>query len=435
MKKLNIYIILETIAQFLAGILFFTFIFVIQLMPELFRLIINNGAPLLLSLEIFVYMLPFNVAITIPMSILMASIMGYGRLSSDNEIIVMRALGLKHMLIYKPIILLGVFTFIFALFFNNVVMTESNFRYRALISYIINIRPSIAVGKLEFTRIPDMNLSIGAEYSDKNGLSNIVIYDNINSTKRVISAKSGTWIDNKANTRVVTLRLTDGVVQEMHNYGFVSNDFSIFDSMDINIVRKVSVLSSHDRGLRELPAWKIYEKMEDMRVKASNNTLLSISNEVEERYFAFTNNYASSLESNNSSNFNNSQVIDINSFSNSYIMTNIQRIEETKRKSEREAVPYYYFVEFHKFISIPAACIFMVIIGAPLGIVGKRSGRGFGFGISVIVVVVYYFLITGAELLAGSRRVPAFLAMWFPNIVLAIIGTFFMVQSFFSKGK
>ena len=77
----------------------------------------------------------------------------------------------------------------------------------------------------------------------------------------------------------------------------------------------------------------------------------------------------------------------------------------------------------------------MVIIGAPLGIVGKRSGRGFGFGISVIVVVVYYFLITGAELLAGSRRVPAFLAMWFPNIVLAIIGTFFMVQSFFSKGK
>ena len=432
MKKLNIYIILETIGPFLAGILFFTFIFVIQLMPELFRLIVNNGAPLLLSLEIFVYMLPFNVAITIPMSILMASIMGYGRLSSDNEIIVMRALGLKHMTIYKPIILLGIFTFIFALFFNNVIMTESNFRYRALISYIINIRPSIAVGKLEFTSIPDMDLSIGAEYSDKSSLSNIVIFDNVNSTKRVINAKSGTWIDNKANSRVVTLRLTDGVVQEMHDYGFVSNDFSIFDSMDINIVRKVSVLSTHDRGLRELPAWKIYQKMGYMRTQASNNTLISISNEVIDRYNLFTNKLSTetNLESED-----NTQIIDINSFSNSYIMTNMQRIEEEKAKSIKEAVPYYYFVEFHKFISIPAACLFMVIIGAPLGIVGKRSGRGFGFGISVIVVVIYYFLITGAELLAGSRKFPAFFAMWFPNIVLAIIGTFFMVQSFFSKGK
>ena len=46
MKKINKYVIKETIGPFLAGILFFTFIFVIQLLPELIRLIMNNGAPL-----------------------------------------------------------------------------------------------------------------------------------------------------------------------------------------------------------------------------------------------------------------------------------------------------------------------------------------------------------------------------------------------------
>lgn len=419
MKKIRKYIIIEAIGPFIAGVLFFTFIFVIQLLPELFKLIINNGAPIKTSFEVFVYMLPFNVAITIPMSILMASIMGYGRLSSDNEIIVMRALGFSHMRIYIPIIILGVITFLFALFFNNVVMSESNYRYRALISYMINMRPSIAVGKLDFTYISDMGLSIGAEYSDNSGMSNVVIFDGTSDSKRVITAKSGVWHNNEANSRVITLTLSDGIVQEMPYFGIVSNDFSVFDYMDINIVRRVSTLSSHERGLRELPAWKIHEKIENTKEQASNSMTAQIG----------------AIIINSYSNISDNSVKNFESFSNEYVNTNSAELNQLIKDNMISSVPYFYYVEFHKFISIPAACLFMVFIGAPLGIVGKRSGRGFGFGISVIVVVIYYLLITAAEIIAGNRTVPAFLAMWFPNIVLAIIGAFFMITSFFSKGR
>lgn len=419
MKKIRKYIIIEAIGPFIAGVLFFTFIFVIQLLPELFKLIINNGAPIKTSFEVFVYMLPFNVAITIPMSILMASIMGYGRLSSDNEIIVMRALGFSHMRIYIPIIILGVITFLFALFFNNVVMSESNYRYRALISYMINMRPSIAVGKLDFTYISDMGLSIGAEYSDNSGMSNVVIFDGTSDSKRVITAKSGVWHNNEANSRVITLTLSDGIVQEMPYFGIVSNDFSVFDYMDINIVRRVSTLSSHERGLRELPAWKIHEKIENTKEQASNSMTAQIG----------------AIIINSYSNISDNSVKNFESFSNEYVSTNSAELNQLIKDNMISSVPYFYYVEFHKFISIPAACLFMVFIGAPLGIVGKRSGRGFGFGISVIVVVIYYLLITAAEIIAGNRTVPAFLAMWFPNIVLAVIGAFFMITSFFSKGR
>ena len=419
MRKIRKYIIIEAIGPFIAGVLFFTFIFVIQLLPELFKLIINNGAPIKTSLEVFVYMLPFNVAITIPMSILMASIMGYGRLSSDNEIIVMRSLGFSHMRIYLPIIILGILTFLFSLFFNNVIMSESNYRYRALISYMINMRPSIAVGKLDFTYISDMGLSIGAEYSDNNGMSNVVIFDGTSESKRVITAKSGIWHNNEANSRVITLTLSDGIVQEMPYFGIVSNDFSVFDSMDINIVRRVSTLSSHERGLRELPAWKIHEKIENTKAQASNSIESQINSIIIDSYSNIADNSVKNLES----------------FSNEYIKTNSAELKDMMKKGMESSVPYFYYVEFHKFISIPAACLFMVFIGAPLGIVGKRSGRGFGFGISVIVVVMYYLLITAAEIIAGNRTLPAFFAMWFPNIVLAVIGAFFMITSFFSKGR
>ena len=416
MNKITKYIIFETIGPFLAGILFFTFIFVIQLLPELIRLIMNNGAPLWMSLETFVYMLPFNIGITIPMSILMASIIGYGRLSSDNEIIVMRALGFPHMRIYMPIIVLGIITFLFSLFFNNVIMSESNYRYRALISYMVNIRPSIAVGKLEFANIEDMGLSIGAKYADDKSISNVVIYD-ASKTKRVITAKYGLWKNNEANSQVVTLTLYDGIVQEMPNYGFVSNDYTIFDSMDINIIRNVSTLTSHERGLREMPSWKILEKINDAKSKANKS--------VDEQITGMINNSYKNVKN----------TTDITSFSNEYIKTNAAELTAIREKAIDEAVPYFYYIEFHKFISIPAACLFMVLIGAPLGIVGKRSGKGFGFGISVIVVVIYYLLITAAELMAGGKKVPPMLAMWFPNIVLAMMGAFFMIKSFFSRGK
>ena len=417
MNKITKYIIQETIGPFLAGILFFTFVFVIQLLPELIRLIVNNGAPLLMSLETFVYMLPFNIGITIPMSILMASIIGYGRLSSDNEIIVMRALGFPHMRIYMPIIILGVITFLFSLFFNNVIMSESNYRYRALISYMVNIRPSIAVGKLEFSEIQDMGLAIGAKYADDKSISNVVIYDG-SQTKRVITAKYGLWKNNEANSQVVTLTLYDGVVQEMPNYGFVSNDYTVFDSMDINIVRDVSKLTSHERGLREMPSWEIRKKINDAKDKANKS--------VDEQINGMINNSYQNVQNTG---------IELTAFSNEYVKTNSAELNSIRKKAIDESVPYFYYIEFHKFISIPAACLFMVLIGAPLGIVGKRSGKGFGFGISVIVVVIYYLLITAAELMAGGKKVPPMLAMWFPNIVLAIMGGFFMIRSFFSRGK
>ena len=416
MNKITKYIITETIGPFLAGILFFTFIFVIQLLPELIRLIMNNGAPLWMSLETFLYMLPFNIGITIPMSILMASIIGYGRLSSDNEIIVMRALGFPHMRIYMPIIILGVITFVFSLFFNNVIMSESNYKYRALISYMVNIRPSIAVGKLEFSRIDDLGLSIGAKYADDKSISNVVIYD-ASKTKRVITAKYGLWRNNEANSQVVTLTLYDGIVQEMPDYGFVSNDYTVFDSMDINIIRNVSTLTSHERGLREMPSWKIREKINDAKLNANKSVDEQISGMINNSYKGLKN------------------KTDLTTFSNEYIKTNAAELTAIREKAINEAVPYFYYIEFHKFISIPAACLFMVLIGAPLGIVGKRSGKGFGFGISVIVVVIYYLLITAAELIAGGKKVPPMLAMWFPNIVLAMMGAFFMIRSFFSRGK
>ena len=67
----------------------------------------------------------------------------------------------------------------------------------------------------------------------------------------------------------------------------------------------------------------------------------------------------------------------------------------------------------------------------------KKSGSKLAVFLLILVMglVIYYILITVAEIIAGNRKVPGFVAMWFPNIVLAVIGGFLMIRSFFSKGK
>jgi len=439
MKKLTLYTISELVPPLLAGIMFFTFIFVIQLLPELFKLIIQNNVPVFQALEIFVYLLPFNIAFIFPMSVLMGTIMGFGRLSGDNEIIAMRAVGFSHLRIYKPVFILGLMAFVFAFLFNNFVMTESNYRYRALINYMINISPSIAVSEYQFSTIPDIEISITAEKITASNMYNVIIYDGESGENtKIITAKTGMWKNNVVNSRLVTLELQDGIVQELFGDGTFSNDFNIFDKLDINILRDTQIkIGGHERGLREQSIFAIAKTIQENRIIAKKEISQTVSNMTLDAYSLESNIIVSNYMENTSDNedIKTAPKLTIEKFSANYLKKNKSEIKMIKKDILNQYITKRYYIEITKYISIPAACIFMVLIGAPLGIIGKRGGRGLGFGISVLIVVVYYFVITGAEILGQGDSVHPLLVMWLPNILLFIVGSFLIIKSFFSRGK
>lgn len=82
----------------------------------------------------------------------------------------------------------------------------------------------------------------------------------------------------------------------------------------------------------------------------------------------------------------------------------------------------HYFVSFHKLFSIPFAAIVFVLIGTPLGIRVKRSGKISGLSLSIALAFVYYLLFVLGETLGDRGRIPPFLAAWFPNILLGALG-------------
>jgi LPS export ABC transporter permease LptF/LPS export ABC transporter permease LptG len=83
-------------------------------------------------------------------------------------------------------------------------------------------------------------------------------------------------------------------------------------------------------------------------------------------------------------------------------------------------------VELNKRLAIPAAAFFFALVGFPLGVTNRRGGKGYGLTASVLLIVLYYVLLNNGELLASSGRIPVWLGVWLPNLVLAIAGLFLL---------
>ena len=79
-------------------------------------------------------------------------------------------------------------------------------------------------------------------------------------------------------------------------------------------------------------------------------------------------------------------------------------------------------VEYHKKFSIPFACFALGLIGIPLGLMVKRSGKMIGFGIGLAVIVIYYLLLQAGQTAGIDEVLPPMFAMWLPNMVIGIFG-------------
>jgi hypothetical protein len=86
-------------------------------------------------------------------------------------------------------------------------------------------------------------------------------------------------------------------------------------------------------------------------------------------------------------------------------------------------------VEYHKKFSIPFSCIVFVLIGAPLGIRGRRGGVGIGAGIGILFFLVYYLFLVGGEQLGDRGMVSPFWAMWAPNVIFGGAGVFLTLST------
>ena len=100
----NRYILVEMIPPFVINLIFFTFIFLMTRILDITRLIVNFKINLVSVSLILIYSMPFFLAFIIPMSVMMAVLLTFLRLSNDNEITALKAGGVSIYSLLPPVL-------------------------------------------------------------------------------------------------------------------------------------------------------------------------------------------------------------------------------------------------------------------------------------------------------------------------------------------
>ena len=143
MRLLNRYLLRQLIAPFFFALASLTGFMLISQVAKKFGSLVGKGLPWTVIAEVFALSIPFIVAMTLPMAVLLAVLYAFSHLAADNEITAMRASGISVYQVLVPVLAWGVFMSGFNFVFVDQVLPRSNARLRNLLIDIGRKKPTV----------------------------------------------------------------------------------------------------------------------------------------------------------------------------------------------------------------------------------------------------------------------------------------------------
>ena len=409
MKILERYILKENFKPFVVSLMVTTFVMLLDKIIDLLNLIIEKHLDVLTIVSIFGLSLPFILALTIPMAILLASIMSFGRLSVDNELIAFKSCGINIFTLLRPTVIAALLLSFFMVYFNNAVLPQTNHMLKNMMIKANYRRPATAIVPGTFNSMKNYTIYVKERIDDE--LFGILIY-NREKTKfpQTISAERGKIeLANGGNS--LKAILYNGQMHERDQKNPDKYNISEFKTFTLNLPDlgyKMNQEGTDYRGDRELSS-RAMQKI----VNERKNKIELLNTEIED------------IQENINEINSKEEAINKNELKKNYNRLNLKKDKITTLKSDVRK----YQVEIHKKYAIAFACVIFVLIGAPIGMMTKTSGVGMSFSVSAVVFLIYYGSLTLGEELADKGVVSPFLAMWVSNIIFSIIGIYLVVIS------
>lgn len=424
------------------------FVFVTKFIVQYIGKLFGKGLSASTILE-FVYLnLAWMLALAVPMSVLVASLMAFGRLSADNEITILKTSGINLYRIIRPALVWGIVLAIMMIWYNDKVLPEFNHRARMLLTSISQKKPTLELEEGIYLKLNTFNILVegiekplGQDIVDDSNLldpnypsnladklKSITIFEySTLQRQRTIIADHGFLVFDREREQLV-FNLFDGEIHEVNamdyseyrRLSFSKNVFYI--PAEDQIFKRVENMQ---RGDREMNIAMMRGQVENYRrqvIEADSNITAELNNflispEVISKRLSFQPNEQAEITA--------KQRHDGHSRASRKVQTSFQKI--TSNFSNRDYFIkqiYKYEVEIHKKFSIPFACIVFVLIGAPLGIRARKGSLGVGITFSIGFFLLYWACLIGGEELADRQLVAPSLAMWSPNILVGAFGIY-----------
>ena len=367
MRILARYILKEFFPPFIIALICFTFILIFDDLFRLTKLFVQKGISPIYLVELLTYVMPATVVLSLPMATLVAILLSLGRLSTDNEIIAMKAHGVAFHHLMLPLLGITMVLSVVDLGLMDYALPKANLAYATLKRDIQRHNPTFILE--EATVMKEL---------EREG--KLWMYESTD-------AKSG---------RMREVKIWDGIWSGRPRFSHA---------------REGSLGFENGRAMLTLYDGLTYEPTTDnsdgYRVTKFQQQQLALQLTEDLERGAFQNKTPRSM-----------RISQLKEF-----VTDLRSAVETSQNPDYTLSKLRFAqVEYHKKFSIPFACLAFGLMGVPLGLMVKQSGRMIGFGVGLAVILIYYLLLQIGQSAGLNGMLSPALAMWLPNVVIGIFG-------------
>jgi len=439
------YLVRSHIGPFLFSLTLLTGLLFLNTVAQRLDQLIGKGLPWTVLVQFAALALPHTVALTLPMSVLVAVLYAFSDLTAENEITAMTGGGVNPIRILMPLVGIGVILAGAMFLFNDLVLPESNHALKNLLVDIGRKSPTFQLREQvvnevvadQDTRRRVFYLQASQIDPVTSELEDIIIYDVSDpQARRTTYAERGTMAFSEDQTALY-LNLFNGSVFEVPKDrlgGFqqvefgqqflpirgISNILERGSGGDFRSDREMSTEKlgwqaiSYDRQradvMDEVHDDALYAVRKALGWQSSGDTLASLGP-------------GDAVAENVGQGINPGQpppkALAPDGITRSVVMTTKTNAER-ERSFRLQAIKYR--VEIHKKYAIAFACLVFVLLGAPLAVRFPRGGVGMVITASVVIFAIFWMSLIGGETLADRGYVSPGIAMWLPNILLLPIG-------------
>lgn len=464
-KLLDRYVLKEHAGPLVFALSALTALMLLNYIAKQFANLVGKGLPWSVIGEFFLLALPFTLAMTLPMAVLVATIYATSRLASENEVTAMKASGVDLAVVLRPVLASGAVIAGLMILFNDQVLPRANHRLRQLQTDIARKKPTFGLREQIINEISQGQLYLRANRiaAESNRMHEVVIYDLADPLhRRTVYADSGD-LAMSADRRDLVMTLYHGYMQELSRQtpGEMQRVFYSTNNVRVKGIGNTLERSTTDDGYRGDREQSICELQSQVQhtyrdaIEARERLSAEMVNTVrvltrgrpsarpdtlavqQARRRSLGTIYCAIVDGvlpKTASAQSGTSVQDAGAANSAVIPATYDQpvvyIETLASQVESHRIRYEsaqqgvdgYEVEIEKKFALSVACLVFVLFGAPIALRFPRGGVGLTLGVSLVVFSLYYVGLIAGESLADRGVLSPFVAMWTANGIFSVIG-------------
>ena len=440
-KRLNRYIFTEFIVLFIATFLICSFVLLMQFLWKYLDDLVGKGIEISVLLEFLLYAFLSVVPLSLPLAVLLASLITYGNLAERFELLAMKAAGMSLFKIMQPVMVFLLLLSGGAFYFSNNILPKAQLNMWTLLYSIRFKSPEMQIPEASFyTGLNGYSIYVREKDNKNKLLYDVIIYDFTNGFNNVSIMLADTGkieITEDKNNMVLTLMKGESfenlkrqagmtgqsypyrresfdrkqLIRDDLNAGFNRLDNSVMkdDYMSKNMHQLSSTIDSINVILDSIYSDAYVGISEEIFLKKD-----SIAENVSLKYpniKAFFEDLPSGKER---------QAIIYSTHRLKSVSHNFIQVKDNT--GYRKYLIRRHNIEWHRKITLSIACFIFFFIGAPLGAIIKKGGLGTPVVVSVLFFIVYYMIDNTSYKMARDGVWDVVVGMWMSSFVLSMIG-------------